>query len=56
MNQPLLSLITPSDNRAGTIQEAVECVFIQDYPSTEHIIINGGSTHGMLSLLKHICT
>lgn len=52
MNQPLISIITPSYNRVGMIQEAVKCVLTQDYPFMEHIIIDGGSTDGTLSILK----
>ena len=52
MNQPLISIITPSYNRAEMIREAVESILVQDYPSMEHIIIDGGSTDGTLSILK----
>lgn len=49
---PLISIITPSYNRARMIRDAIECVIAQNYPSIEHIIIDGGSNDGTLNLLK----
>jgi glycosyltransferase involved in cell wall biosynthesis len=34
------------------IQEAIECVLAQDYPSIEHIIIDGDSNDGTFNILK----
>jgi glycosyltransferase involved in cell wall biosynthesis len=48
----LISIITPSLNRAGFIVEAIESVLSQDYPAIEHIIVDGGSTDGTLDILK----
>jgi glycosyltransferase involved in cell wall biosynthesis len=52
MNQPLITIITPSFNRAGMIETAIQSVLEQHYPAIEHIIIDGGSTDGTLELLK----
>lgn len=52
MNQPLMSVITPSYNRAGMIETAIQSVLDQHYPQVEHIIIDGGSTDGTLGVLK----
>ena len=53
MAEPLLiSIITPSLNRAGTIAAAVESVLAQDYPYFEHIVVDGGSTDGTLERLR----
>jgi glycosyltransferase involved in cell wall biosynthesis len=52
MNRPLISVITPSYNRAGMIATAIQSVLDQNYPQVEHIIIDGGSTDGTLDVLK----
>lgn len=51
MDAPLISIITPSYNRAGMIAAAIESVRAQDYPRWEHIIVDGGSTDGTLEVL-----
>ena len=56
--EPLISIITPSLNRAGMLAGAVESVLSQGYPRFEHLIVDGGSTDGTLELLKkypHLC-
>ncbi|MBE3118097.1 MAG: glycosyltransferase [Candidatus Atribacteria bacterium] len=50
-NQLLISIITPSLNRADMIVTAIESVLAQNYPYFEHIIIDGGSTDGTLNVL-----
>ncbi len=48
---PFISVITPVYNRARFIREAIESVLAQDYPSFEHIVVDGGSTDGTLDVL-----
>ena len=50
-NRYLISIITPSFNRAGMIAQAIESVLEQNYLQIEHIIIDGGSTDGTLDVL-----
>lgn len=47
----MLSIITPSFNRAGLIPQAIDSVLQQDYSNFEHIIIDGASTDGTLERL-----
>ncbi len=49
---PLVSIITPSYNRAGMITNAIESVLAQDFQAFEHIIIDGGSTDNTLEILQ----
>jgi len=46
-----LSIITPCLNRANSIENSIRSVLKQGYSDVEHIIIDGGSTDGTLSLL-----
>jgi glycosyltransferase involved in cell wall biosynthesis len=48
----LISIITPTFNRATYLREAIESVLAQDYPEFEHIIVDGGSTDDTLQVLK----
>jgi glycosyltransferase involved in cell wall biosynthesis len=52
MDLSLISIITPSFNRAAMIVDAVESVLAQGYPEFEHIIVDGASTDGTLEVLK----
>jgi glycosyltransferase involved in cell wall biosynthesis len=51
MSQPLISIITPSYNRAQFIREAIQSVLDQNYPHVEHIIIDAVSTDGTMEVL-----
>jgi glycosyltransferase involved in cell wall biosynthesis len=50
--QPLVSIVTPSFNTAPFLREALVAVAQQDYPATEHIVVDGGSTDGTLEILR----
>lgn len=47
----LITIITPTLNRAAMLPEAISSVLQQDYMEIEHIVIDGGSNDGTLQLL-----
>jgi len=50
--QPLVSVVTPTLNRADYLEATLESVRDQSYPYVEHIVVDGGSTDGTLEILK----
>ena len=47
-----VSVITVCFNSEKTIERTIQSVAIQDYPNKEHIIIDGNSSDGTLSIIK----
>jgi glycosyltransferase involved in cell wall biosynthesis len=47
---PLLTIVTPCLNAAGTLREALASV--QAAGSIEHVVVDGGSTDGTLDILR----
>jgi len=50
-DRPLVSIVTPTLNRAELLRHTIHSLRQQDYPNIEHVIVDGGSTDGTLSLL-----
>jgi glycosyltransferase involved in cell wall biosynthesis len=49
---PLVSIITPTLNRADYLESTRRSIALQTYPFIEHIVVDGGSTDGTLDLLR----
>lgn len=49
---PLVSIITPVLNCSQYIEQCIQSVLAQDYPSIEHVLIDGCSTDGTLDIIK----
>jgi len=50
---PRISLITPSFQQAGYLEECMASVQQQGYPSLEHIVVDGGSSDGSKAVIEH---
>jgi len=48
----LVSIVTPTLQRAGFLEGTLRSVAAQTHPDVEHIVVDGGSTDGTLELLR----
>jgi glycosyltransferase involved in cell wall biosynthesis len=49
---PLVSIITPTYNRADYLEDVIKSVLSQDYPNIEYIVLDDGSTDNTRQLLE----
>ena len=52
--KPLISIITPVLNNEKYFEECLESIYSQKYDNFEHIVIDGASKDGTLSILKKV--
>jgi glycosyltransferase involved in cell wall biosynthesis len=52
VDEPLVSIVTPSLNQARYLREALDSVRAQTYPHVEHVVVDGGSTDGTTEILR----
>jgi len=49
---PRITIVTPSFNQAGFIEETIRSVLLQGYPSLEYIVIDGASSDQTVDIIK----
>jgi glycosyltransferase involved in cell wall biosynthesis len=52
LSAPLVSIVTPTLNRARFLEHTLASVAAQTYRAVEHIVVDGGSTDHTLALLR----
>jgi glycosyltransferase involved in cell wall biosynthesis len=52
MRRPRVSILTPSFNQAQWLPQALDSVRNQSYANLEHIVVDGGSVDGTVSILE----
>ena len=52
MQPPLVSVVIPTYNRAGPLQEAIDSVIAQDYPRLEILVVDDGSSDETATVMQ----
>jgi len=51
-NWPRITIVTPSLNQSGYLEETICSVLGQGYPSLEYMVLDGGSTDGSVEIIR----
>lgn len=49
---PRITIVTPSFNQGGYLEETIRSVLLQGYPELEYIVMDGGSADGSVEVLR----
>ena len=52
MNEPLVTIVTPTYNMGHFLRETIESVLSQDYPQVQYIVMDAGSQDDTVEILK----
>src|ERR1044072_3241688 len=53
MQEPLITVVTPSYNQGRFIRATIESVLSQDYPNIEYIVMDGGSSDETAAVARY---
>src|SRR4051794_28341061 len=49
---PRISIVTPSYNQGGYLEETIRSILLQGYPNLEYLVIDGGSSDESVDVIK----